>query len=69
VEGRNDFRAHGYRGPCPPRGHGAHRYFFRLHALDASLGGLAAGARKHELEEAMAGHVLAVAELVASYAR
>jgi hypothetical protein len=27
-EGRNDVRAIGYRGPCPPRGLGPHRYFF-----------------------------------------
>jgi Raf kinase inhibitor-like YbhB/YbcL family protein len=32
VEGRNDFGRAGWRGPCPPPGHGAHRYFFRLHA-------------------------------------
>ena len=24
-EGRNDFRTTGYRGPCPPPGHGRHR--------------------------------------------
>src|SRR5215218_9657892 len=34
VEGRNDFDTGGYRGPCQPPGHGHHRYFFRLYALD-----------------------------------
>lgn len=29
----NDFRRLGYGGPCPPRGHGPHRYHFRLLAL------------------------------------
>jgi Raf kinase inhibitor-like YbhB/YbcL family protein len=42
-EGRNDFGATGYRGPCPPPGHGRHRYVFRLFALDAEPK-LAAGA-------------------------
>jgi len=26
-----------WSGPCPPPGHGQHRYFFRLHALDARV--------------------------------
>src|SRR5919197_6162289 len=42
-EGRNDFGRTGYGGPCPPRGHGRHRYFFRLYALAGELD-LAAGA-------------------------
>jgi hypothetical protein len=29
VEGRNDFRTTGYRGPCPPGGRGPHRHVFR----------------------------------------
>jgi Raf kinase inhibitor-like YbhB/YbcL family protein len=33
TQGRNDFGTAGYRGPCPPRGHGPHRYRFRLHAV------------------------------------
>ncbi len=30
----NDFGELGYNGPCPPHGHGLHRYRFRLLALD-----------------------------------
>jgi Raf kinase inhibitor-like YbhB/YbcL family protein len=30
VEGRNDFGTSGYRGPCPPPGHGRHHYSVRL---------------------------------------
>jgi Raf kinase inhibitor-like YbhB/YbcL family protein len=68
VEGRNDFGTGGWSGPCPPRRHGAHRYFFRLHALDAALDvGSATGRR--ELERALAGHVLATAELMGTYER
>lgn len=37
IEGRNDFGRQGYGGPCPPRGGGSHRYFFRLLALNMML--------------------------------
>ena len=68
AEGRNDFGTAGWSGPCPPPGHGAHRYFFRLHALDAELDvGFRAGRR--ELDQALAGHVLATAELMGRYQR
>jgi hypothetical protein len=67
-EGRNDFGAAGYRGPCPPPGHGPHRYVFRLFALDSELA-LAPGAEKAELERAIDGHVLTTAELVGTYGR
>jgi hypothetical protein len=66
-QGRNDFRKIGYGGPCPPRGP-AHRYFFKLYALDKKLG-LAASASKGEVEKAMSGHILAHAELVGKYRR
>jgi Raf kinase inhibitor-like YbhB/YbcL family protein len=68
LEGRNDFGTTGYRGPCPPPGHGPHRYVFRLYALDAEPA-LAAGAAKTELEQVMEGHVLTIAELVGTYER
>jgi Raf kinase inhibitor-like YbhB/YbcL family protein len=67
-EGPNDFGASGFRGPCPPPGHGRHRYVFRLYALDADAE-LATGAAKTELEQAIKGHVLTTAELVGTYER
>ena|SRR2546430_2777364 len=67
VQGRNDSRRTGYGGPCPPPGP-AHRYFFRLYALDARLG-LKAGATKRDTEAAMQGHVLGSTELMGTYAR
>jgi Raf kinase inhibitor-like YbhB/YbcL family protein len=67
VQGRNDFRAVGYGGPCPPPGP-AHHYHFTLYALDRVLG-LKPGATKKDVERAMAGKVLASAELVGTYAR
>jgi Raf kinase inhibitor-like YbhB/YbcL family protein len=66
AEGRNGFGVQGYAGPCPP--HGRHRYFFRLHALSAEPE-LTPGSERGELEQAIDGLVLAVAELVGGYAR
>ena len=66
-QGRNDFRRIGYGGPCPPPGP-AHRYFFKLYALDAPLA-LTPGATKAEVEAAMRGHILAHAELMGRYKR
>lgn len=67
-EGQNDFGTTGYRGPCPPPGDGQHRYVFRLYALDVEPEP-AAGAAKAELEQAIDGHVLTMAELVGTYER
>ena len=68
LEGRNDFGTVGYRGPCPPRGRGPHRYRFRLHALAEELR-LTPGAGLRELERALTGNLVAVAELVGIYER
>lgn len=66
-QGRNDFGRIGYGGPCPPPGK-AHRYFFKLYALDAPTD-LKSSATKADLERAMKGHVLAQAELMGRYKR
>ena len=62
-EGFNDWKSKGYRGPCPPVGR--HRYFHKLYALD--IVPELKNPTKAELEKAMEGHVLAKAELVATY--
>ncbi len=67
VQGTNDFKRLGYGGPCPPPG-GAHRYFFKLYALDAELD-LKPGAMKKDLVKAMEGHVLAEGQLMGTYQR
>jgi Raf kinase inhibitor-like YbhB/YbcL family protein len=68
VEGRNDFGSVGYRGPCPPPGHGVHRYFFRLYALTAHPE-LEAGAAAREFHEAITILIVDATELVGTYRR
>jgi Raf kinase inhibitor-like YbhB/YbcL family protein len=67
AEGRNDFGAPGYRGPCPPPGK-LHRYLFRLYALDAELE-LRPADRRLSFDAALEGHVLETAELTGTYGR
>lgn len=64
CEGINDWQRTGYGGPCPPIGR--HRYFFKLYALDTRLPDLGTPT-KAQLEQAMAGHVIAQAWLVGTY--
>jgi Raf kinase inhibitor-like YbhB/YbcL family protein len=66
VHGTNDFGKSGYGGPCPPSG--AHRYYFRIFALDRDLD-LPSGARRSQLDAAMKGHVVAQGELMGRYSR
>lgn len=63
-QGINDFGRKNYGGPCPPSG--AHRYFFKIYALDKNLG-LKEGIDKASLEKAMQGHILDKAELIGLY--
>lgn len=64
LEGLNDWQRTGYGGPCPPIGR--HRYFHKLYALDIVLPDLK-HPTKAQLEKAMAGHVLAEAQLIGTY--
>lgn len=64
-EGMTSFGESGYGGPCPHQG--AHRYYFRLFALDRMLD-LPAGASIGDLRAAM-GRPIAEAVLVGRYAR
>lgn len=67
-QGYNNFKKTGYGGPCPPHGHGSHRYFFRLYALD-NAPDLDESATRPELEQAMENHILAEAELMGRFER
>ena len=65
-QGKNDWGRTGYGGPCPPVGR--HRYFFKLYALDTTLGDLGTPT-KRDVEKAMEGHVLASATIMGTYQR
>ena len=58
----------GYRGPAPPPGHGTHRYFFKLYALDTNLD-IPPLSTKEEVLNAIEGHVIAEAKLMGTYER
>jgi hypothetical protein len=67
VQGKTSSGQNNYGGPCPPSG--THHYYFKLYALDTVLKELPSYSEKTELEQAMAGHILAQAELVGLYSR
>lgn len=69
LSGKNDFGGNGYGGPCPPKGHGAHRYYFRLFALDVETLGLADGAGRIEILTAVRRHLLASAQCMGRFER
>ncbi len=68
LQGVNDFKKTGYGGPCPPKGHGSHRYFFKLYALNSMLN-LDAGVSKPDLEKAIKDRILGRADLIGRYER
>lgn len=65
-QGYNDFRRNDWGGPYPPSG--THRYYFKLYALDKTLG-LKEGSDKTAVEKAMEGHILDKAETMGLYKR
>jgi Raf kinase inhibitor-like YbhB/YbcL family protein len=67
--GTNDFGKPGYGGPCPPKGHGPHRYFFRLYALGEAGLGAKAGAKRADVDRALRSRVLAEAQYIGRYER
>ena len=78
LQGVNDFRDIGYSGPCPSAtvinfewfreaaSEPAHKYHFRLYALDTKLE-LVPGKTKFDLLDAMEGHILAEANTTGKY--
>ena len=65
----NDFGQAGYGGPCPPRGHGAHRYHFKLFALPVDKLDVGANAKVADVETAAAKQAIAQGGLVGIYER
>ncbi len=67
-QGRNDFGRIGYGGPCPPPGHGTHRYYFTFMALSEEPD-VPEGATVDQLVKALKGKVLAYGYLMGTYSR
>lgn len=68
LQGTNDFVENQYGGPAPPPGP-AHRYFFKIYALDTMIDLDSSSATKDELLSAIEGHILASGELIGKYGR
>jgi Raf kinase inhibitor-like YbhB/YbcL family protein len=66
VQVPNDARAARYIGAAPPAGHGPHRYFITVHALDIEDIGVAPDATPAVLGFTMADHILGRATLIAT---
>lgn len=66
-QGPTSFGRPGYGGPCPPAGK-AHRYFFKLYALDLEPA-LKVGLDKPALLKQIDGHILAQAQLMGTFQR
>lgn len=64
--GTNDFDELRYMGPCPEVG--SHKYYFRIYALDTMLS-VEEGIMRNELDNLMAGHILAKGEMYGTYSR
>jgi Raf kinase inhibitor-like YbhB/YbcL family protein len=69
VQAVNDAGKSGYMGPCPPNGHGPHRYRFKLYVLDVDKLSLAPDAKIPEVEQQAQQHKIAVAQITGTYSR
>ena len=69
VQSMTDFGTTGYGGPCPPPGHGAHRYIVTVSALDAESLGLNPEAPPAMVGYTINSHALARASIVFYYER
>jgi len=66
IQGRNDAGTYGWFGPRPPAGHGAHRYYFQIFALDYTID-TTPDLPLEQLVNAIKGNAIAKGELVATY--
>lgn len=69
VEGRTDYGTTGYGGPCPPEGHGTHRYQFKVFALNVDQLALPADASAALVGFMLNQHAVGIAELEVGYSR
>ncbi|SDJ81090.1 phospholipid-binding protein, PBP family [Microbulbifer yueqingensis] len=69
IQVRNDYGAPGYGGACPPKGHGKHRYQFRLYALGVEQLPLDENATPAQVGFQINANKLAEAELEVTWSR
>jgi hypothetical protein len=67
-QGVNSFGKLGYGGPCPPIGHGVHRYIFRLYALK-ELPEIPNRVSRDQMLAAIEPHIIMTVELMGRYQR
>lgn len=66
VQGRNDNGDYGWFGPRPPAGHGVHRYYFQVFALDQEIE-MGPDTRLADLLHVLKGSTMAKGEMMATY--
>lgn len=67
-QGINDFKKIGYDGPCPPKNHGIHHYFFKVYALYTILT-LDGKINKDTLEKSIEKHIVDQGVIIGLYQR
>ncbi|MEH6567123.1 MAG: YbhB/YbcL family Raf kinase inhibitor-like protein [Halopseudomonas sp.] len=68
TQGKNNFGKPGYNGPMPPEGHGQHKYYFWIIALDAEPN-LPADLSLWKLLEKIEPNATAMNRLIGTYQR
>jgi Raf kinase inhibitor-like YbhB/YbcL family protein len=66
VQGRNDMGGYGWFGPRPPAGHGVHRYYFQIFALDDFLE-MSPDTPLEQLLNALKANTIAKGEMMATF--
>jgi hypothetical protein len=66
IQGKNDMGSYGWFGPRPPAGHGVHRYYFQIFALDDFIP-MDGDTPLKELLNALKGATIAKGEMMATY--
>ncbi len=69
IQSRTDYDKPGYGGPCPPRGHGEHRYIFTVYALDVKELPLGADVSPARVGFHINRHTISKASLTGIYGR
>ena len=65
----NSFGNSGYGGPCPPKGHGPHRYRFKLYALNVPSLTLPPDSTVEQVEAEAQKYQIGIGQLTATYER